>query len=128
MRRRMQLVCRLDEMRYDRDSNAPADGPPNSEAGSPRLAFTPARQTVPQTPSSFSDFLSSGQIAAAAPPKPPQKKPSNRGPAFSLKRTTASILGFRSAKSKNKAATLPSFPSPGMDEWGVVKSPQSANF
>jgi len=108
------------------------DSPLNSsEGGNHRFVFTPAGETTrpaPQTPSSFSDFLSSSQIAVAASPDPPQKKSPNRGSTFSLRRTTASILGFRSAKSKNKAATLPSFPAPGMDEWGVVQSPQSAKF
>jgi len=111
----------------DVEENA-ISGPPNPEAGSPRLVFTPTGQTIPNSPSSFSDFLSSTQIAAATPPKPPQKKPSNHGSAFSLRRVTTSILGFRSAKSKNKPATLPNFASPGMDEWGVVQSPQSAKF
>ena len=109
-----------------------SDSPTNSsEAGSPRLVFTtPAGQTtqpVPPIVSSFSDFLSSNQMAAATSPKLPQTKPSNRGK-FSLKRTTASIMAFRSAKSKN-AATLPILPSPEVDEWGtVVQSPHSAKF
>lgn len=122
-------------MSCDCDADALIGGPPNpSEEGGPRPVPTPAGQTtrqVPRSPSSFSDFLSSNQIAVATSPKPPQKKQPNRSSTFSLKRTTGSILGFRSAKSKlsskDKAATLPNYPSPGVDEWGIVQS-HSAKF
>jgi len=108
------------------------DSPPNSsEAGNPRLVFsTPAGQAtqpVPRIVPSFSDFLSSNQMAAATSPKLPQQKQLNRGPTFSLKRVTTSIMGFRSTKSK-KSATLPILPSPEVDEWGAVQSPRSAKF
>lgn len=108
----MQLVRCLDEMSDDRVTDTPVESP----------------RPVPLSPSSFSDFLSSSQMAGAPPSKVPQKQPSNRGSTFSLKRVTTSIMSFRSAKSKRKANTLPSFPSPGANEWGVVSSPQSTKF
>ncbi|KAF9651791.1 hypothetical protein BDM02DRAFT_3184294 [Thelephora ganbajun] len=115
----------------DDGENAVDNFPNSSELGSARPISTPAVQTtrhVPQTASSFSDFLSPNQVVAATSLKPPQKKPSNRGSKFSLKRITASIMAFRSTKSKGKSAALPSLPSPGVDEWGIVQPPHSAKF
>ena len=120
----------LNEMSDDRGADALVDSPPISPgAGNPQpVPVGRTTRPVPQSPSSFSDFLSSSQMAAATPPKPPQKQSSNRGSGFSLKRTAASVLAFRSTKQKDKSKTLPSFSSSGTNEWGVVQSPQSAKF
>jgi hypothetical protein len=131
------LVRWLEEMSYDCGADALIDSPPGSEAGSPRLAFTSptttttagqATRPVQQTGSSFSDFLSSNQMAAATSPKLPKEQPPNRRSTFSLKRATASIIRFRSTKSKGKVNTLPNLPSPEVDEWGIAQPPRSAKF
>ena len=128
------VLCafRTTEITYDRDTDPPADSPPNSlETDSPRPIFTPAEQNTGTTPGivpSFADFLSSTQMATAAPPKPPQKNATNHGSTLSFKRVTASFMGFRSTKSRGKASTLPNLPPTEADEWGVAKSPHSTRF
>jgi len=116
----------------DEEKNVVGSPPNSPEGGNSQLVFVPAGETTrhgPQSPSSFSDFLSSNQIAAATPINPQKKEPpQKRSSTFSLRRATASILTFASTKSKRKSAPLPSLPPPGMDEWGVVRSPQSAKF
>jgi len=101
------------------------DIPRNStDPGGPRPASTaPARRAVrtnPQTASSFSDILSSNQMAAAPSSEPPPKKPQNRGLRSSLRRV-GTLVRFRSTKSKARSATLPSRPPPEVDEWGLAQ-------
>jgi len=97
-----------------------------SEAGARRLLvpITQPRQNTRANPttgaSSFSDFLSSSQMATAPSLDSPQKKPSNRGLTSSLRRVTT-LMGFRSTRSKVRSVTLPN-PSPKADEWGLAHS------
>lgn len=93
------------------DAYTPIDSPRTVQAEE-------TMRPIPTSPTSFSDFLSSSQMAAAPSLEPPPKKTAGRGFTFSLRRVTT--LGFRSTKSKATSATLPN-PSPKADEWGRAR-------
>lgn len=83
---------------------------------------TSARRTARinlQTAFSFSEILSSNQVASAPSPEPPKTKP--RSLTSSLRRVGA-LMTFRSTKSKARSATLPAArrPSIEVDDWGLA--------